>query len=146
MGFSVSGSAAIIFLAAFMSVGVLYSAAYNGYEQVQTADDRHAERVLERRNTAIDVTNASYNGSGDEQLVVNVTNEGATSLSVNGTSLLVDGSFVARSAYASWNVEGSTDTSLWLPGETYTIVMNQSSRPDRVKVVTPSGNTATEGV
>jgi flagellar protein FlaF len=143
MGFSVSGSAAILFIAAFMSVGVLYSAAYNGFEQVQDADDRHGERVLEQRNTEVTVTNTSYNASGDDQLVVNVTNEGSTSLAVDDTDLLVDGSFVPRSEYESWNVDGRTDTSLWLPGETYTIVVNQTTRPDRVKVVTPPGNTAT---
>ena len=143
MGFSVSGSAAIIFIAAFMSVGVLYSAAYNGYEQVQDADDQHAERVLERRNTAVDVTSVSYDSG---KLTVNVTNEGSTSLSVNGTDLLVNGSFVPRSDYVSWNVDGTTDTSLWLPGETYTMVVNASTRPDRVKVVTSPGNAATEVV
>ena len=145
MGFSVSGSAAIIFIAAFVSVGVLYSAAYNGYERVQDADDQQAERVLERRNTAVDVTSASYDAT-DEELTVNVTNEGSTSLSVNGTDLLVNGSFVPRSDYVSWNVEGRTNTSLWLPGETYTVVVNASTQPDRVKVVTSSGNAATEVV
>ncbi|MFB6073220.1 MAG: fla cluster protein FlaF [Halobacterium sp.] len=141
MGFSVSGSAAILFIAAFVSVGILYSAAYNGYERVQEADDRHGERVLERRNTHIDVVNTTYvtYKNADDQLTVNVTNNGTTSLSVNETDLLVDGTFVSRDNYYSWNVAGQSDTSLWLPGETYSITVNVTSVPDHVKVVTSTG-------
>ncbi|MFC3476241.1 fla cluster protein FlaF [Halobacterium litoreum] len=145
MGFSVSGSAAILFIAAFVSVGILYSAAFNGYERVQDADDRHGERVLERRNTVVDVTNVTYNTTSDE-LTVNVTNSGATSLSVNETDLLLDGEFRSRSGYDSWSVGGQTDTTLWLPGETYSVTVTTASQPDRVKVVTSSGVAATEVV
>ncbi|WP_232701706.1 fla cluster protein FlaF [Halobacterium wangiae] len=142
MGFSVSGSAAILFIAAFVSVGILYSAAYNGYERVQDADDGHGERVLEQRNTAVNVTNVTYN-SGDDKLTVNVTNEGATSLSINETDLLVDGEFYGQAGYDSWNVDGQSDTTLWLPGETYSVTLTAPSEPNRVKVVTSPGVTAT---
>lgn len=144
MGFSVSGSAAILFIAAFVSVGILYSAAYNGYERVQDADDQHGERVLEQRNTVVNVTNVTYNDTAGE-LTVNVTNEGATSLSVNGTDLLVDGVYQERSAYVDWSVDGQSDTDLWVPGETLSITVNASD-PSRVKVVTSPGVTATEVV
>jgi flagellar protein FlaF len=142
MGFSVSGSAAILFIAAFVSVGILYSAAYNGYERVQDADASHGERVLEQRNTEVNVTNVTYNTT-DAQLTVNVTNEGSTSLSVNETDLLVDGEYYNRSSYDDWSVAGQSDTTLWLPGETYSVTVNVSSEPSRVKVVTSPGVTAT---
>ena len=145
MGFSVSGSAAILFIAAFVSVGILYSAAYNGYERVQDADASHGERVLEQRNTDVNVTNVTYNSS-EGQLTVNVTNQGSTSLSVNETDLLVDGEFYSRDSYENWSVGGQSNTTLWLPGETYSITLNISSEPGRVKVVTSTGVTATEGV
>ena len=142
MGFSVSGSAAILFIAAFVSVGILYLAAYNGYERVQDADAGHGERVLEQRNTEVNVTNTTYN-STDDILTVNVTNEGATSLSVNETDLLVDGEFYSRDSYENWTVDGQSNTTLWLPGETYSIEVNLSAEPSRVKVVTSTGVTAT---
>lgn len=144
MGFSVSGSAAILFIAAFVSVGILYSAAYNGYERVQDADDSHGERVLEARNTAVNVTNLTYNASVDE-LTVNVTNEGSTSLSVNETDVLVDGTYQPPESYVDWSVEDRTNTTLWLPGETYSVTVNATD-PTRVKVVTGQGVTATEVV
>ncbi|MFB6268382.1 MAG: fla cluster protein FlaF [Halobacterium sp.] len=145
MGFSVSGSAAILFIAAFVSVGILYSAAYNGYERVQDADDEHGERVLEQRNTAVNITNVTYNQSGNENLTVNVTNEGSTSLAVNETDLLVDGVFKPKSEYVDWSVDGRSDTDLWVPGETLSITVNATD-PQRVKIVTSPGVTATEVV
>ena len=145
MGFSVSGSAAILFIAAFVSVGILYSAAYNGYERVQDADNSYDDRMLEQRNTAVNVTNATYNASGNGLVTVNVTNHGSTTLSVNETDLLVDGAFEPRDDYVDWNVEGETDTSLWLPGETYNITVDVGD-PNRVKVVTGPGVTETATV
>jgi flagellar protein FlaF len=144
MGFSVSGSAAILFIAAFVSVGILYSAAFNGYERVQDADDAQAEQVLERRNTAISFGNVTYNGSAGT-MTVNVTNDGATSLSVAGTDVLVDGVYKSPDNYVSVSVNGDTATDVWLPGETLSVTVNTSGAPSRVKVVTAPGVTvATE--
>ncbi|UHH26400.1 fla cluster protein FlaF [Halobacterium noricense] len=145
MGFSVSGSAAILFIAAFVCVGILYSAAYNGYERVQDADGSYDDRMLEQRNTAVNVTNATYNASGNGLVTVNVTNHGSTSLSVNDTDLLVDGVFEPRDDYVDWNVEGQSDTTLWLPGESYNITIDVGN-PDRVKIVTGPGVTETATV
>jgi flagellar protein FlaF len=142
MGFSVSGSAAILLIAAFVSIGILYSAAYNGFERVQDAENSHGERVLEQRNTVVEVTNTTYDSSADE-LTVNVTNRGSTELVVGETDLLVDGEFQQPSNYVSSSVDGNNATSLWLPGETYSITVNATERPGRVKVVTSTGVTAT---
>jgi len=145
MGFSVSGSAAILFIAAFVSVGILYSAAYNGYERVQDADSSYDDRVLEQRNTDVTVVDATYNASGNEYVTVNVTNAGATTLSVAATDVLVDGAFEPRDEYVDWSVGGQNDTSLWLPGETYNVTLDVG-QPDRVKVVTGPGVTETATV
>lgn len=148
MGFSVSGSAAILFIAAFVSVGILYSAAFNGFEQVQDAENARDERVLEAKNTAIEVASTNYNASGNGRLTVNVTNNGSTTLSVNETDLLTNGTYVPRDAYikADTAVDGNNETDLWLPGETYSMTVFQGENPGRVKVVTSNGVTATEVV
>ena len=105
MGFSVSGSAAILFIAAFVSVGILYSAAFNGFEQVQDAERASDDRVLETKNTAIEVANVSYNDTGTGKLTVNVTNNGSTTLSVSETDLLTNGTYVADDAYLNRSVD-----------------------------------------
>lgn len=146
MGFSVSGSAAILFIAAFVCVGILYSAAYNGYERVQDADASYDDRMLEQRNTAVNIMNATYNASGGGYVRVNVTNAGATSLSVNHTNLLIDGELRSRDSYDGWDIEGQKNTSLWLPGETYNVTISVNDQPGSVKFVTPLGVTETESV
>lgn len=141
MGFSVSGSAAIVFIAAFVSVGILYSAAYNGYEDVTAAQDGHADRVLDQRNTAIAITATTYNDTA-ETLTVQVLNQGSTTLSVAATDVVVDG--VYQGTWIDSNVSGSTSTDVWAPGETLNVTLEASTDPGRVKVVTEHGVSDTE--
>ena len=145
MGFSVSGSAAILFIAAFVSVGILYSAAFNGYEQVQDAEAASDDRVLEAKNTAIEIANVTYDADNDT-MTVNVTNNGSTTLSVSGTDLVSNGSYVTQDAYLNTSVDGNNETDLWQPGETYSMTVSQAPKPDRIKVVTSNGVSATEVV
>jgi flagellar protein FlaF len=145
MGFSVSGSAAILFIAAFVSVGILYSAAFNGYERVQDADESHAEQVLERRNTAVNISNVTYN-AGADTITVNVTNKGSTTLSVNETDLLLDGVYKSSDSYVLSEVDGNGDTDVWAPGEKLTLNVSAATEPARVKIVTQTGIAETEVV
>lgn len=143
MGFSVSGSAAIVFIAAFVSVGMLYTAAYNGYEDVTAAEDNHADRLLEQRNTDVSVVKTAYNTSGNENFTVEVLNEGSTTLSVSETDVVLDG--VYKSTWLASNVSGSTTTDVWAPGETLNVTVDGgSTAPSRVKVVTGTGMSVTE--
>lgn len=141
MGFSVSGSAAIVLIAAFVSVGILYSAAYNGYEDVTAAEENKADRLLEQRNTDISVSSTSYN-STEKNFTIEVLNEGATTLSVEDTDLVLDGEF--QSSWVASNVSGSKTTDVWAPGETLNITVAKENNPGRVKVVTGSGVSVTE--
>jgi flagellar protein FlaF len=75
-----------------------------------------------------------------------VTNNGSTALSISETDLISNGSYVTRDAYVSTSVDGNTETDLWLPGETYSLTVTQSPKPDRVKIVTENGVAATEVV
>lgn len=143
MGFSVSGSAAIVFIAAFLSVGILYTAAYNGYEEVTVAENDHADRVLEQRNTAIVVTDTVYNAT-ETNVTVSVLNDGATTLGVSATDVVLDG--VYQSSWAAFDVAGATTTDVWAPGETLNVTIDVSAQPDRVKVVTEHGVSVTEVV
>lgn len=143
MGFSVSGSVAIVLIAAFVSTGILYTAAYNGYEDVTQANDAKADRLLEQRNTEVAITSTSYNTSGNDNFTVQVLNEGSTTLSVDATDVVLDG--VYKSSWLSYNVSGSSSTDVWAPGETLNVtVQGPASKPSRVKVVTGPGVSVTE--
>lgn len=144
MGFSVSGATAILFLGMIVSFGIAYSAASNSFERVSDAYDDETERMLDQQNTEIEIANVTWNASGNEYLNVSVQNTGSTSLSVEDTDLLVDN--VYQESYVERTVDGDPDTDLWLPGETLNYTVSVDSEPDRVKVITETGVSATEGI
>ncbi|MFB6122833.1 MAG: hypothetical protein ABEJ78_05180 [Haloferacaceae archaeon] len=142
MGFSVSGSAAIIFVGMFIAFGTMYTATSNGFERVTDARDDVAEEALERQNTNISLATASYNSTSGI-LTIEVDNTGSTSLSVNGTDVLVDNEY--QTSFAVREVDGDSTTDLWLPGETLHIELSVSN-PSRVKVVSGPGVAVSEVV
>lgn len=142
MGFSVSGAAAIIFASMFIAFGVWYTAADNSFNQITDAQDARTGGALEQANTDVEVASATVEA---ETLTVAVDNTGAVELSLAATDLLVDGEFVADWE-ADATVEDSTETDLWLPGETLTIELTVDVEPERIKVVTGSGVATTAEV
>jgi flagellar protein FlaF len=145
MGFSVSGSAAIIFAGMFIAFGMFYTATANSVEQVSDARQAASEDRLEQQNTAIEITSAVID-IDEGELQVTVENTGSRALSLEDTDVFVDGSYRTDwqgPATVGPDDDGSTD--LWLPEEA--LVANFSlGSADRVKVVTESGVSDTSGV
>jgi flagellar protein FlaF len=137
MGFSVSGSAAVIFVAAFIGFGMFYSATANSFERVNDAREDQRDRLLDQQNTDISLVSATWNSSGKDNLVVAVDNTGSETLSVEETDLLVDNDY--ETGYETTvNTDSSTD--IWASQERLEInVTSLSSQPNRVKVVTENG-------
>ena len=139
MGFSTSGAAAIIFVGLLIAVGIAYPVLETAHDRRSTAIDDRDDRALDLRNTAIDVTDVTYDDAeGDGTAIVNVTNTGSTSLSVSKTDLLVDGEYVPIPEETT--VEGVSNRDLWQPGETLSMTVDSvEDEPDRVKGVTEHG-------
>lgn len=144
MGFSVSGSAAIIFVSLFIAFGAWYTASANSFEQISEAEAASTDTALADRNTRMSLASATYNATTDE-LTIRANNTGASQLSLAATDLLVDGRFVSGWA-GNATVEGNVDTAVWLSGETLEIPLSRSSQPSRVKLVTQTGVAATTEV
>jgi flagellar protein FlaF len=139
MGFSVSGSAAIVFVGVFVAFGALFTATSNGYERVSEAEDVRSDRTLDRENAAVEAVSATYDPETDELTVV-ARNAGSTALSVDDVDLLANNSYLTGYGTA---VEGDTATGLWLPAETLTVTVSTTEDPGRVKLVAGSGVAAT---
>ena len=136
MGFSVSGSAAIIFAAMFIAFGMWHSAATNGFERVSEAQSDHADATLERQNTDVVIDSVVLNTTSDE-MRVNATNLGSSALAIEETDVLVDNDY--RTEWrATATVDGNGGTDLWLPGEELSFNVSISSA-DQVKLVTETG-------
>jgi len=144
MGFSVSGATAIIFVSLLFGLGMFYGSVSNGAEQVSDARDTAAETGLDRTNTAINLTNSTYDAATDT-LRVRVTNEGSTALSVNDTDVLVDNAYQPRSTLIV-AVGGNAETDLWLPGEVLAIEVGTSPAPERVTITTERGIAVSEAL
>lgn len=154
MGFSVSASWAVVLVAAFASVGMLYTSAYNGFEDVSDATTDQQELGLETQNSDIAVRNVTHDTSGTTDYVnVTVENTGSETLHVSQTSILLNGT--VRTSSISYTVStidgtrqaGESGTDLWLPAENLTISVHQDiEKPFRVKIVTDNGVSATEVV
>lgn len=142
MGFSVSGSAALIFVAAFIGFGMFYTATANSFEQINDARDDRADRTLERDNTAIELTDVTYNNSASS-LNITARNTGTTDLELDELDVLADNDY--RTGYRS-AVDGDETTNLWLPQEQ--LVINATgidTDPGQATVVTGPGISATGG-
>ena len=150
MGFSVSGSYAIIAVGTFIAIGIFYGAASNGAERVTESQQAAFDDRLEQQNTDINITNAVYNTSlPTNTLILDIENTGATALSVNQTDYLVDNTFVPHSSVDQESVDNDTTTELWLPGETLHVEITDSTlndTPERVRIVTGPGIADTRGV
>ncbi|WP_115863777.1 fla cluster protein FlaF [Halorussus litoreus] len=147
MGFSVSGATVVLFLGMFISFGVAYTAANNGYEQVHGAFEDDASSELTRQNTDLAVADAAVANEGDGlYLNLSVTNTGSTSLSVNDTDILIDGTYTnfTGERMTALAVDGNENTDLWLPGETLHVNVSVSAEPSQVKVVTGPGVAVSE--
>jgi flagellar protein FlaF len=136
LGFSVSGSAAIVFVGIFLAFSSAYTASANGFERVTDAKSAVDEDALDRQNTALSVTNATYN-AGNDTLTVEAVNEGTTALEIGAVDLLVDNAY--RDNFTARTVGGDNSTDLWLPGERLHLEVNATTRPNRVKIVSGPG-------
>jgi flagellar protein FlaF len=135
MGFSVSGAAAVIFIAGFVAFGLFYTATANSAERVVEANADAHDRELAERNTEIEIAGTVYNDSID-RLSVTATNNGTTTLNVTATDLLVDNAYQTD---PDTTVAGDGTTTLWQPGEALELNTTATTRPDRVVVVTEHG-------
>jgi flagellar protein FlaF len=136
LGFSVSGSAAIIFVGIFLAFSSAYTASANGFERVTDARSAVDEEALDQQNTALSVTNVTYD-AGNDTLTVEAVNEGTTALEIGAVDLLVDNAY--RDNFTARTVGGDNSTALWLPGERLHLEVNATTRPNRVKIVSGPG-------
>lgn len=136
MGFSVSGSFAVIVVGALIGFGMFATATTNGFELVNDAQRQAHDARLDQQNTAIEIANATYNAT-TTTVEIEVTNTGSTELSVNATDVLLDNEF--QTTFETRSVDGDASTDLWLPGETLTVEIDRGTAPNRVKIVTGPG-------
>lgn len=138
MGFSVSGSAAIIFIGVIVAAGVAIPSLVGSFGSLAGAQGEQVDRGVDTLNTEFVIGSAAYD-NGTNQLELQLNNTGSTTLSVNGTSVLIDG-VIPSDGNVTTDVDGDPNTDLWLPGGTLTITIDGvETKPARVKIVAENG-------
>jgi flagellar protein FlaF len=141
VGFSVSGSAVIVFVGVVIAVGVSVPPVLASMGDLADAHGDQIDRGTDQLNTDIAIESTVYNQTRGE-LTINATNTGSTTLAINETSVLLNGTIQTRSngEIIETAIDGAgTETTLWLPGETLEIRIDTGTEPDRVKLVTENG-------
>jgi len=137
MGFSVSGSAAIIFAAMFVGFGMFHSATVNGFERRSRTPSRTGPTGRSSSRTRRSRSGRRPGTAGPAKLTVRANNTGSTELSVDEVDLLADNRYVR--GYDT-SVGGDGATNLWLAQETLEItVTSLDADPGRVKLITGPG-------
>lgn len=143
MGFSTSGSLLIVFFGLFIALGSVYTATSNTSELLVDAYGDKLGQQDEIEETRINITSAVWHTT-DENLTIRVDNVGSRSLSVDGTDSFVDGEYWGANAFGIRTVDGQ-ETDIW-DRKAELRLENDTTQPDRVKVVTDVGIAATQTV
>jgi flagellar protein FlaF len=156
-------SFAIVGFAILVVFGLVYTAGWGVLEGFSDAREEELSAEVERVQTEFVLGAVRWDegspAAGDERLVVVANNTGSTTLSVDGTDLVVDGRYAD---YDSPNVTATVDgadADVWAPGTTLRIVVDDGflretfdlelaadAKPGRIRFVTGPGIAASEPV
>lgn len=114
MGLSVAAATAIIFTGLVISYTIMHTTERSSDDTIRSAEEFDEDYTEFRRNTAIEIDNATYSSG---QLYLNMTNAGSTSIDLADVDILIEGA-VSTDTIDRDNitVEG-TSSGLWLPLE-----------------------------
>jgi flagellar protein FlaF len=140
---STSGSLLVIFIGLFVALGTMVTVVSNTGERVVEAGEDRMDRQSAVQQTQLNITNATWDGT--DTLEIRVNNTGSRALSVNETTVLVDGEHAPVENFDT-TVEGQ-DTDVWgLQQQLRLVDSSRTTEPGRVKIVTGSGVAETASV
>lgn len=134
MGLSVSASFAILAVAFFMGAAPLIESMFYASTKLMDSANEVAEWKMTWARTKFALNNATFNGT---LTLLNLTNTGSTVLTVDGVSVLLNGTYVNRTV-TNATVEGKA-TNIWSPNEKLRLELNVTAAVDE-RVLVVSGN------
>jgi flagellar protein FlaF len=142
MGFSVSGSTALIFVGLLIALSTLIPATLNAYDEIQEAEKEQFDKKIEASNTAVKITSVQNKST---TVVVKAKNTGTHPLDVEDVDLLIKNTYVSFSHDV---VEADSSTMIWASKETINMTVQKSEfdgvDPVRAKVIVEYGKSDTE--
>jgi flagellar protein FlaF len=124
MGFSISATAAVLFIVFMIAGSAAYNKAANGFLSLQDAITERDQLMFDKLNSGTKILNHTVNGSN---ITLIVENTGSTVIEPALLSALVDGRLV--------NI--TVDSDIWFPETTLNITVDTSGK--RMKIITVRG-------
>lgn len=138
MGFSVSGSAIIIFIAVLIATGFLVPSFTGSITEISQSQSQQTDRNIDVTNTNINIISDQFDDQENEYTVT-VGNIGTTQLQTDKLSILVDGE-VPDNTDLTLQIDGETaEETIWNPNIELTIIINTEEEPESFKIVTENG-------
>jgi archaellum component FlaF (FlaF/FlaG flagellin family) len=133
MGFSVSATFTVFFIA-FLAIGSsIYCAIYNTFNSISNSIVDQHKMMVDAKQTAIAIIDITVTGkSRDHNLELTVENTGSTTLDPSKLSILIDGVLQVNTLASG----------AWFPKNTITISfqhLSSSIENHRIKIVTENG-------
>lgn len=133
---SVSAAALIITISFFVSFTMLYTTSMDSQNRVH--DAVLAGEKLDKGYYDTNVSILAVIRVNAVHLLINITNNGKTTLNPYYLSILINGTPVNIDTISV----GGISTSVWAPGETANVVVEFRGMVERVEIVTQYGNNA----
>jgi len=139
MGFSVTVTHIIFFLAFTGMASAVMGTYWSTSDELQEARRADAERLAEIVQTDLTVTTTSYN-NGLDRFTVDIENTGTTTLDHTQFAFLVEGVYIDSADIVSQSVVGEGSTELLMPGDTLQVVIGSiTSSPNRFRAISENG-------
>lgn len=137
MGFSTSGTVAVMLIAFFLAASVIVPTLFSITGETGAAFSAQADQHRDQQQTALELssverTDESGDGTADT-LTITATNDGSITLDTGDTDVLVDGYYISMQAATTEIEDGSEvrpDSRLWAPGTTLTIEIDEATLED----------------
>lgn len=138
MGFSVTATHIIFFVALLSAGSVAANSFWKTASELEEARRTFADRVDDRVHSNITIVGTPSWNNGAKRLTFVVQNTGSTVLDISDFVYLLDG--VYSSSIESRTVGGASTTDILLPGEQLTVQMRPlAAQPSEIAVVTGNG-------
>lgn len=159
MGFSTSGAAIVILIGILLALSVLTPALFSVVESTGSAYSAQSDHLREQANTEVTITDTEINTDADE-LSVTVSNDGSSSLSIEKTDVLINGTYVpttggddGETTTVETNGDTEPNTDIWPPGTDLKLDIEENQQDDlqfdlndSIRVTTETGVATTDRV
>lgn len=139
MGFSVSGSVVVIFLALLIAIGAFVPTLIGGFQSVSSSQVDQIDRGNDASNTDYNIQSVTFD-TEDESTELVLQNTGTTQLEIGMFTYFIDGNVqLTAEDINSISVNGEVGAQFLYPTDQLIVEFNTPNEPDRIKIVSENG-------